>query len=141
MITIDQAKIAAPDFPRGQEWWTRFLPNWVTGTVQPDGTVTIEPGGMEARYSPARGLHYEPAASKQRAAYLRRSHERGVLRWLYRLPQLEPAIVEDAGERCQCWRQPARLHNGHCCFMAQPARICHSMPEDMRQPGREIPAR
>jgi hypothetical protein len=129
MITIDQGKIDAPDFPRSQEWWTRFLPGWVTGAVQPDGTVTIEPSG-EA----------QPGQDRRRAADVRRRRELALMAWLQRLPQLEPAIVEDAGERCQCWRYPVRLHDGHCCFTGSPARICHSMPEDMRRAGEEIPA-
>ena len=136
MITIDQAKINAPGFPRSQEWWTRFLPSWVTGTVNPDGTVTIEPSDQVTRYSPDRGLYCEPAPDKRAAATIRRHREQGIFKWLYRLPQLEPAIVEDACEPCKCWRYPAALHSGHCCFDgAKPARICHSMPADMRGPA------
>lgn len=124
MITIDQSRISAPDFPRSQEWWDRFLPGWVTGTVHPDGTLTIEPDSEAP-----------PGQGRRQAAAVRRRRELAIMRWLQRLPQLEPAIVEDAGERCQCWRQPARLHNGHCCFTGSPARICHRMPEDMRAAG------
>lgn len=135
MITLDQAKIDAPDFPRSQEWWTRFLPDWVTGTVQPDGTVTIEPRAEVVRYTRGRGIWWEAAPTKAQRANVRRCRELAIMRWLYQLSPLEPAIVEDRGERCQCWRRPVRLHNGHCCFAGQPARICHSMPEDMRQPS------
>ena len=42
MITIDQARIDAPHFPRDQRWWDTFGPVWVTATVREDGTVTLE---------------------------------------------------------------------------------------------------
>ena len=30
MITLDQARIDAPEFPRSPEWWAMFLPDWIT---------------------------------------------------------------------------------------------------------------
>lgn len=95
MITIDQAKIAAPDFPRSQEWWARFLPIWVTGTVNADGTVTIEPRSEVIRFTPGRGMWWELAPTKAQAANVRRCRELAIMRWLHNLPPLEPAIVED----------------------------------------------
>ncbi len=122
MITLDQSRIAAPAFPRDAHWWDRFLPSYITGTVHDDGTITLDVTGVA-----------HPSQLPKPAALVRRSQEQAFLRWLYNLPQLEPAIVEDSGEPCQCWRQPARLHNGHCCFDgSKPVRICHRMPVDMR---------
>ena len=122
MLTIDQARIDAPEFPRSAEWWRRFVPEWADVTVYGDGTVTI---GAVTEALPPRGPDRVAAARRNR------NREEAIVRWLLRLPQLEPAIVEEAGERCPCWRQPARLHSGHCCFTD--ARVCHSMPEDMRK--------
>ena len=42
VITIDQRLIDAPDFPRDQAWWTRFVPQWATATVRDDGMVAID---------------------------------------------------------------------------------------------------
>ena len=44
-LVIDQADITAPGFPRSQEWWTRFIPQWITVEVQPAGTVTLDYNG------------------------------------------------------------------------------------------------
>ena len=129
MMTIDQRKIAAPDFPRSAEWWTRFLPSYITGTLHAGDVITLDVTGVA-----------HPSQGPRPAALVRRNQELAFLRWLHGLPQLEAGILEDAGERCQCWRQPARLHNGHCCFTASPVHICHSMPQDMRKTGTEIPA-
>lgn len=125
MLTIDQSKIEAPNFPRSQEWWARFLPSYITASHRDGGIVVLDVTG-EAH----------PSQGKRPAALVRRNQEQSFLRWLHGLPQLEAAIVEDAGERCQCWRQPAALHERHCCFDgAKPTRICHAMPEDMRKPA------
>ena len=122
MITIDQARIAAPDFPRSPEWWQRFLPDYITAAHRDGGIVVLDVTGVA-----------HPSQGPRPAALVRRNQYQGFLRWLHNLPQLEVAIVEDAGERCQCWRQSCSLHNGHCCFAQD--RICHAMPEDMRQAG------
>ena len=127
MITIDQARINAPDFPRTPEWWQRFLPGYITASHRDGGIVVLDVTG-EAH----------PSQGPRPAALVRRNQYEGFLRWLHGLPQLEAGIVEDAGERCRCWRQPVALHDRHCCFAHD--RICHAMPEDMRQPGTEIPA-
>ena len=120
MITLDQARIDAPNFPRSAEWWARFLPSYIVATFREGSLVDLDVTG-EAH----------PSQGPRPPALVRRNQEMAFLRWLHNLPQLEAAIVEDAGERCQCWRQPAALHNGHCCFMQ--ARVCHSKPEDMRE--------
>jgi hypothetical protein len=42
-LVIDQADITAPDFPRDEAWWRRFVPlNWITVEVRADGTVTLD---------------------------------------------------------------------------------------------------
>ena len=51
MITIDQRLIDAPDFPRDQAWWTRFVPEWATATVRADGMVVIDPDAAVNRVS------------------------------------------------------------------------------------------
>jgi hypothetical protein len=130
MLTLDQAKIGAPAFPRTQAWWDRFLPSFMTADVREDGTVVIDVTGQA---HPSQGLRHP--------AEVRRNQELALLRWLHNLPQLEPAIIEQPGSRCQCWcwTQPARLHNGHCCFTR--ASICHAMPGHMRQaPAGTLPA-
>lgn len=44
MITLDQTRIDAPDFPRGQDWWDYFLPVWIAATLDGD-LVRLEPSG------------------------------------------------------------------------------------------------
>ena len=127
MIVLDQARIDAPDFPRSAEWWQRFLPSYITAAHRDGGIVVLDVTG-EAH----------PSQGRRPAALVRRNQYEAFLRWLHGLPQLEAAIVEDPGGRCQCWGQRAGLHSGHCCFMHD--RICHSMPEDMRGQARVIPA-
>jgi hypothetical protein len=75
-----------------------------------------------------------PSQGPRPAAQVRRNQRTAALRFLFGLPQLEPAIVEDATPRCQCWQLPGTsLHGGHCCFTDD--RVCHALPEDIRAGG------
>lgn len=47
-LVIDQDDITAPDFPRSQDWWDRWVPLWITATVRDDGTVTLDVNGKHA---------------------------------------------------------------------------------------------
>jgi hypothetical protein len=89
MITIDQAKIDAPKFPRSQEWWAGFAPVWIAAAVQPDGTVTLEPSGRMYDYANDSDeiitVPLSPAA--------RRRQEAAMARWVGNLPRLAVAIV------------------------------------------------
>jgi hypothetical protein len=85
-VIIDQAKIdnslvRRGPFPRSQEWWTGFVPMWVTATVGPGGLVEL------AVAPPA-----HPSQTPGRAS--RRRQEEALERWVRRLPLIGPAIVE-----------------------------------------------
>jgi hypothetical protein len=71
-LTIDQADITAPDFPRGLDWWQRFMPQWITVTLADDGTVGLDYNGRTPLEAEA------PALS---AAELRRGRA-CMVRWL-----------------------------------------------------------
>src|SRR5436305_1340383 len=111
VLVIDQAKIDAPDFPRSPEWWADFLPDWIIPEHRDGGILALD---VSDQAHPSQGPR--PPALVKRKRYL------AMLSWLYGLPQIEPAIIEDSGDGCQCWRQPAALHDRHCCFMQE--RIC-----------------
>lgn len=57
---IDQTLIDAPAFPRGQDWWTRFLPGWADATVRDDGTVVVTAGTPGQRAAIADWLTGKP---------------------------------------------------------------------------------
>lgn len=94
MITIDQRKINAPGFPRDQEWWRRFTPEWAAVTVNGD-TVTLEPSGLAMRYTAERGVWWEPSADQSPTAYTRR--EQILTKWLTRNPRLAVAVISQPG--------------------------------------------
>ena len=86
-LVLDQHKINAPDFPRPQAWWDRFMPHgWTWATVQDDGLVLV---GVSGEAHPSQGPR-PPAA-------VRRNQESALIAWLARNPRLEVAIVEDLG--------------------------------------------
>jgi hypothetical protein len=94
MIVIDQGKIDAPDFPRGQDWWRRFTPPWVSVTVRDDGTVAMTHSGLVMRYAAKRGVWWEPDPDQSNAA--RRKRERTVANWIGHQSRLAVAIVAEA---------------------------------------------
>jgi hypothetical protein len=123
LLLLDQHKIAAPDFPRSPEWWARFLPGWMTAEHRDGGIVALDVTGQA-----------HPSQGPRPVEQVRRNQRTAALRFLFGLPQLEPAIVEDTAPRCQCWRLPgAALHGGHCCFSDD--RVCHALPENIRADG------
>ena len=124
MIIIDQGKIDAPDFPRSLEWWRRFVPEWGHVAVTEDGGASLVTITVTGEAHPSQG--------RKRFSDVYRRQELCMLRWLHGLPQLEPAIVEDASQPCKCWRYPVHIHDGHCCFTGPRVRVCHRMPADMR---------
>ena len=90
MITIDQSKIDAPNFPRTREWWRGFCPEWVAVTVRDDGTVTLAPSDLHMRYSTSRGVWWELDGSPK----LHRQTERSLARWITGSPRLAVAVTE-----------------------------------------------
>jgi hypothetical protein len=94
-MIIDQSRINAPDFPRSQEWWRRFVPEWVTVTVRDDGTVTLEPSSLVMRYTAERGTWWEPGDLKAAAL---RHRAKSLAQWVGGLPRLSVAIVEETGQ-------------------------------------------
>lgn len=93
MIIIEQARIDAPPglYPRSQQWWRRFLPEWVRVTVRDDGTETLEPSGLTMRYAAERGVWWEPTADQSAAAC--RRQDQALARWIGGIPRLAAAIV------------------------------------------------
>ena len=83
MITIDQAKIDAPKFPRSQEWWAGFVPMWVTATVRDDGTVALEVAPKD-----------HPSQTPGRVS--RRKQAAALAQWVERLPRIAVAIVPES---------------------------------------------
>ena len=96
MIVIDQALVKAPGFPRNQEWWRRFTPGWAAVTVREDGTVTMEPSGLDMRYTRERGVWWEPGYEPGSAAW--RRTERSLTRWVTSMPRIAVAVTELAGQ-------------------------------------------
>lgn len=95
MVVIEQAKINAPNFPRSQEWWRRFVPEWADVTVSEDGTVTVAGCNRHMHYSTERGVWWGPAEEWTAADH--RRHERVVDDWVRRQPRLAVAVRELAG--------------------------------------------
>ena len=93
MIIIDQARIDAPPglYPRSQQWWRQFMPEWVKVTVRADGTVILEPSGLTMRYATGRGVWWEPSADQSAAACRRR--DKALARWIGGIPRLAAAIA------------------------------------------------
>jgi hypothetical protein len=83
-VVIDQSRIDAPDFPRSQEWWSRFIPMWADATVRDDGTVLLEASG---RPHPSEG-------SQEVTADRARSQAGALDQWIRSVPRLAVAIVE-----------------------------------------------
>lgn len=88
MITIDQARIDAPHYPRSQEWWQGFVPVWVTATVRDDGTVTLE---ANDQYFDGDGK-----IARRRPVCGRRKLDEALTQWVSRLPRLSVAVIESA---------------------------------------------
>jgi hypothetical protein len=93
MIIIDQARTDAPPglYPRSQQWWRRFVPEWVTVTVRADGTVILEPSGLTMRYATGRGVWRKPSAGQSAAACRRR--DKALARRIGGIPRLAAAIA------------------------------------------------
>lgn len=88
-IIIDQDRIDAPDFPRSQEWWQRFVPIWVTATVRDDGAVLLEASAGHVFTRTATGRKpLAPAVRRRRAA--------AMVRWIRNLPWMSAAIREES---------------------------------------------
>ena len=85
MITIEQARIDAPHYPRTQEWWQGFVPVWVTATVRDDNTVTLE---TNDQYYDSDGniAHRAPVCGRAKL-------DAALAQWVGRLPRLSVAIV------------------------------------------------
>ncbi len=98
-IVIDQTKIDAPAFPRSQEWWTAFVPVWVTAAIQPDSTVLLEPNG---RQMGGDGV----AVNGQLSAAGWRRREMALVRWVHNMPRL--AVASQAAEAVGGQRWPVR---------------------------------
>lgn len=95
MITIDQSKIDAPNFPRSAEWWDRFLPFWITASVRPDNTVVLD---ANTRYAAELDGHRntDPATAGLTAAALKRRRA-GMAKWITECAggRLAAGIVSD----------------------------------------------
>lgn len=94
MIIIEQSAIDAPGFPRSPEWWQQFLPEWIAVTVRDDGTVALEPSGLEMHYSTERGLWWEPAV---RPAVTRKRQEKSLEKFVREIPRFAGAIRREKG--------------------------------------------
>lgn len=109
MITVDQRKIdnnavikgrrIRGQFPRSQEWWSRFVGVGTTATVRDDGTVTLEPNGQFYDYvtwmsDPDHHGKDCPVAERTMTAAQKRKAEARLAQWLPAL--LRAAIVDTA---------------------------------------------
>lgn len=86
-ILIAQAKVDAPDYPRDQEWWTGFVPCWVTAEVRADGIVSLTYNGRTFDGEP-------PKLSAVEARHGFQVMER----WLMRLKRLAVAVIGDQAD-------------------------------------------
>jgi len=85
MLIIDQARIGAPEFPRTQEWWSRFVPVWVRATVRDDGTVALEPSGDTYDYS---GPDSSVIVHRELSAAERKRYAKHIVRYFGGFPRL-----------------------------------------------------
>jgi hypothetical protein len=77
---IDNSGVKRGPFPRGQAWWSGFVPGWATADVRADGFVVLDvaPAG-------------HPSQTPGRAS--RRRQAQALDQWARRLPLVGPAVV------------------------------------------------